>query len=142
MKFEKYIVVLLVFAALLTASFSIQEDMGEPYGVTITGESEVSGITAVDEMNEIGEDIQSKILGLSEKVSSFDPTAIYDVAGLFLDVGAYLLKIPNAFLQSLEISFTLLKIPIPIWFTSMILTIIVIIAVFAALKIFLKRETI
>lgn len=139
MKLENYIVVLLIFVALLTATFSVQGDFGDVYDVSISGEESVSTLTAFDEMNRISNNIQDKILGLSQKVTSFDPTAIYDVTGLFLDVGAYILQIPNAMSQSLELTMGMLNIAIPTWFSQLLLTLTGVLVAFAALKIFLKR---
>jgi len=142
MKIENYIIITIVFAMMLLGAFTVQADWDNYYSGTDLSVVEKEKITALEDMNALGGDIQEKMLKLSTKAATLDLTAIYDLAGLFVDVGAYLMKVPNIMGQTVEVAFKSLKISLPTWFYTGIMTVIGIIIVIKLVSIFLKRESI
>jgi len=146
MKLETYIIVAIVFISILTATFSTQADIVKEYyeeGYTdvdleVSQEGKLTGMT---ELNRIGKSIEDRMLKLSTKASTLDLTAIYDLAGLFVDVGTYLIQIPNVMLQTIELTFSALTgIAIPIWFKTAVLSIATLLIMIKLAAVFLKRE--
>jgi len=142
MKLENYIIISVVFAMMLVGAFTIQADWDDYYSGTDLSVATKEKVTAVRDTNELGKELQTKVLQLSTKAAAFDLTAIYDLPGLFVDVGAYLMKIPNIMGQTVEAAFKSLKISLPTWFYTGIMTVIGIIVVMKVVSIFLKRESI
>ena len=142
MKLERYAIVLIVLGMMMSGIFYTQAKIGDKYtsygvNLNVTGEERV---TAIDEMNEIGSDLETKVTGLSKKVTTFDPTAIYDLAGLFVDVGAFLLKIPSVVAQTIQLAAGISKASPASWFISGLISLVTILVILKVVAIFLKRE--
>lgn len=142
MKIEKYVVVLITFTMMLSGIFYTQAKMGVKYisyDVDLNV-SEETRLTAVNKMNTISEDLQDRTLKLSERVSSFDPLAITELPALFVGIIAYLLQIPNALAQTIELVFAAVNVEVPTWFSLGIMTIIAALFILKIAAIVFKRD--
>lgn len=144
MKLSEIAVLTILITSLLVGTFTIQGDILEDiYELeNVTTESSIQ-FKAIDDLQDQGEKIEQRVLDLSKKATSLDLTSIYDMAALFADVGVYLFKIPNALLSIITgLPRLMTGIPIPGWFTTMLIAIVMIVIALKIVAIFLKRENI
>ena len=85
------------------------------------------------------EDLQVKSQNIGEK-GIFDVTALADIPGAFFDVLKILFKMPNVAIATVNRGIEQAPIPMPWWFSTMIIIIVLISVVFAVLAIVFKRS--
>lgn len=144
MNLTEVAILTIIISGILLGTFTIYEDVASDiYKETNTTSRSVIEFGAITDLQDVATDMEEHMLGLSEKVATFNPLAIYDLSALFVDVGVFLFKLPNVMLNVIEGTTRVITgVSIPGWFSGMILAIISVTVILKIVAIFLKREEI
>ena len=136
--YSAIIVSTVFFASVVTGITIFSNEFSDRYGIA-QGTANFSLINDTRKIEQKTQSIQDEITSITR---DFTITDVFDLATLFVfKVGGLLLDMGNVMITTIaKVPQLFTSIPIPTWFTGMLLTLALIFLVFAILGMALKKE--